>query len=114
MIAAYGTINHNLKHPDATTPTSSPLIRFPKRLNTLHIAKAAGLSLCSGGIFGMGEDWDDRIDMMLMLRDIGVDVMPINFLNPLRHARWRHQPKMAPMECLKIISVARFLHPRRN
>ena len=47
---------------------------FSERINTLRVAKEAGLSLCSGGIFGMGETWDDRLDMMFTLREIGVTV----------------------------------------
>ena len=50
-------------------------------MRTIKIAKQAGLSICSGGIFGMGEVWEDRLDMAFDLRDLGADVVPINFLN---------------------------------
>ena len=105
-------VNHNLETSERHYPNIVTTHPFSERVNTLRIAKAAGLSLCSGGIFGMGEDWSDRIDMMLMLRDIGVDVMPINFLNPIEGTPLADQPKLAPMVALKIISIARFLHPR--
>ncbi len=105
-------VNHNLETSERHYPNIVTTHPFSERINTLRIAKAAGLSLCSGGIFGMGEDWDDRIEMMLMLRDVGVDVMPINFLNPIAGTPLADQPKLAPMLALKIISIARFLHPR--
>lgn len=105
-------INHNLETSERHYPNIVSTHPFAERLNTLRVAKEAGLSLCSGGIFGMGEEWFDRIDMMLTLRDFGVDVMPINFLNPIHGTPLADQPKLPAMECLKIISVARFALPR--
>ncbi len=59
----------------------------------------------------MGEVWEDRLDMMFTLREIGVDVMPINFLNAIHGTPLAGQPKLPPMECLKIIAIARFVLP---
>ena len=59
----------------------------------------------------MGEVWEDRLDMMFTLREIGVDVMPINFLNAIHGTPLENQPKLAPMECLKIVAIARFVLP---
>ena len=59
----------------------------------------------------MGEVWDDRLDMMFTLREIGVDVMPINFLNAIHGTPLEGKPKLPPMECLKIIAIARFVLP---
>lgn len=104
-------INHNIETSERHYPNVVTTHPFSERVNTLKIAKAAGLSLCSGGIFGMGETWDDRIDMMLTLREIGVDVMPINFLNAIHGTPLENQPQLHPMECLKIISIARLVLP---
>jgi biotin synthase len=79
-------INHNIETSQRHYGNIVSTHPFAERINTLKIAKDAGLSLCSGGIFGMGEDWDDRIDMALTLRDLGVDVVPINFLNAIHDA----------------------------
>src|SRR6188768_2885752 len=95
-------INHNIETSERHYPNIVSTHPFSERINTLKVAKAAGLSLCSGGIFGMGEEWYDRLDMMFTLREIGVDVMPINFLNAIHGT---------PMECLKIIAIARFVLP---
>jgi biotin synthase len=107
-------INHNLETSERHYPNIVSTHPFSERVNTLKVAKEAGLSLCSGGIFGMGEEWADRIDMMLMLREIGVDVFPINFLNPIHGTPLEGQPKLPPMECLKIISICRFVLPDKE
>ena len=104
-------INHNIETSERHYPNIVSTHPFSERINTLKVAKAAGLSLCSGGIFGMGEEWQDRLDMMLTLRELGVDVMPINFLNAIGGTPLEGQPMLAPMECLKIISVCRFVLP---
>ncbi|MGC8624599.1 MAG: biotin synthase BioB [Phycisphaerae bacterium] len=104
-------INHNLETGERFYPEIISTHPYSERLRTLYAAKAAGLSLCSGGIFGMGEQWEDRLDMVFTLRDIGVDVMPVNFLNAIAGTPLESQPKVAPMECLKIISICRFIFP---
>ena len=107
-------VNHNLETSERHYPNIVTTHPYSERINTLKIAKAAGLSLCSGGIFGMGEDWDDRLDMILTLRELGVDVMPINFLNAIHGTPLADHPKLPPMECLKIISLCRFLLPNKE
>ena len=104
-------INHNIETSERHYPNIVSTHPFSERINTLKVAKEAGLSLCSGGIFGMGEEWDDRLDMMFTLRELGVDVMPINFLNAIHGTPLEGQPKLAPMECLKIVAIARFVLP---
>ncbi len=104
-------VNHNLETSERFYPEIVSTHPYSERLNTLKTAKQAGLSLCSGGIFGMGESWQDRLDMVFTLRDLGVDVMPINFLNAIAGTPLSGQEKLAPMECLKIISVCRFIFP---
>jgi biotin synthase len=107
-------INHNIETSERHYGNIVTTHPFSERINTLKIAKEAGLSLCSGGIFGMGEDWQDRLDMMFTLREIGVDVMPINFLNAIHGTPLENQPKLSPMECLKIISICRFVLPDKE
>ena len=104
-------INHNIETSERHYPNIVSTHPFAERINTLKVAKEAGLSLCSGGIFGMGEVWEDRLDMMFTLRELGVDVMPLNFLNAIHGTPLEGQPMLAPMECLKIISICRFVLP---
>ncbi len=107
-------INHNLETSERHYPNIVSTHPYSERINTLRVAKEAGLSLCSGGIFGMGEEWSDRLDMLLTLREIGVDVVPLNFLNAIHGTPLENQPELHPMECLKIISIARFLMPKKE
>ncbi len=107
-------INHNLETSERFFPSIVGTHPFSERVRTLKIAKAAGLSLCSGGIFGMGETWRDRVDMALMLRELDVDVVPINFLNPIAGTPLGEVPKLPPMQCLQIVSLYRFLLPDRQ
>lgn len=107
-------INHNLETSERHYGHIVSTHPFSERLNTLKVAKEAGLSLCSGGIFGMGEQWEDRLDMAFTLRELGVDVVPINFLNAIYGTPLENQPKLPPMECLKIISIYRFLMPEKE
>lgn len=107
-------INHNLETSQRHYSNIVSTHPFSERVQTLKNAKAAGLSVCSGGIFGMGEQWQDRIDMLLMLRELGVDVVPLNFLNAIEGTPMENQPKLPPMECLKIISIARYLLPDKE
>lgn len=107
-------INHNLETSERHYPNIVSTHPYSERTNTLRIAKEAGLSLCSGGIFGMGEEWADRLDMLFTLKEFGVDVVPINFLNAIHGTPLENQPKLPPMECLKIISIARFILPDKE
>jgi len=107
-------INHNLETSERFYPSIVSTHPFSERINTLRTAKAAGLSLCSGGIFGLGETWEDRVDMILTLRELDVDVMPINFLNPIAGTPLGDRDKLPPMECLKIIAIARFMLPGKS
>jgi biotin synthase len=87
---------------------------FDERLETLKTAKAAGLQTCSGGIFGMGETWDDRIDMALTLRELDVDSVPVNFLVPIQGTPLGKMSLLEPLEALKIIALFRFALPQKD
>ena len=108
-------VNHNLETSRRNFPNIISTHTYEDRLRTLRIAKEAGLSICSGGIFGMGEDWDDRIDMALALRELGAEVVPINFLNAIPGtALYGRHPDLSPMQALQIVAVYRFLLPDRE
>jgi biotin synthase len=87
---------------------------FADRVKTLEIARAQGFSLCSGGIFGLGETLADRIDLALTLRKLRVDSVPLNFLNPIPRTPLEHQPPLPPLEILKSIALFRFILPRAD
>ena len=71
-----------------------------------------GLDVCSGGIFGLGEDMEDRIDMALQLRELGVSSVPINILSPIKGTPLQDAAPLAHDEILKSIAIYRFILPR--
>ena len=104
--------NHNLQTSRRHYPNIVTTHNYDDRLNTLGHLKAAGISICSGALFGMGETWEDRLDLAFELRDIGPDVVPLNFLIPIEGTPLaRHKEPLEPVECLKIIALYRFLLP---
>ena len=108
-------VNHNLETSRRHFSNIVSTHTYEDRVRTIKTAKAAGLSICSGGIFGMGEDWEDRLDMAFELRDLGADVVPINFLNAIQGTPlYGKQEDLEPMEALKIIAIYRFVLPDRE
>lgn len=105
-------INHNLETSRRNFPNIISTHTYEDRMATIRTAKEAGLSICSGGIFGMGEDWEDRLDMAMALRELDVDVVPLNFLNAIHGTplHGKHEP-LPPMDALKIIAIYRFILP---
>ena len=84
---------------------------YEDKLNTLRAARSAGLSLCSGGILGMGETMEDRVDLALTLRQLGVKSVPVNFLNPIPGTPLAGQELLSPAERRRVIALFRFLLP---
>ena len=104
--------NHNLETSERMYARMVTTHAYQDRLDTLKIAKDAGMSLCTGGIFGIGETWEDRIDMGLTLRDeIKPDVTPLNFLTPISGTPLASAEPLAPREILNIIAMHRLMLP---
>ena len=87
---------------------------YTEKTETVKAAISAGLSICSGGIFGMGETWQDRIDMAFALRRLNVDSVPINFLIPIKGTPLESRELLPPFEALKIIALYRFILPNKE
>ena len=103
--------NHNLETSAGFFPNIVTTHTYSERLQTVEAVSEAGLSICSGGIFGVGESWTDRLDMAFALRDCRPDVVPLNFLHPIAGTPLAQAPPVPPMEILQIIAVFRFLFP---
>ncbi|HYA04033.1 MAG TPA: biotin synthase BioB, partial [Syntrophobacteria bacterium] len=87
---------------------------YDEDVETVRVAKAAGLEVCSGCIMGLGETWEQRVEIAMTLRDLDVDSIPINFLNPILGTRMEKRPLLSPTEALRCIALFRFMHPQRD
>jgi biotin synthase len=107
-------VNHNLNTgPDyyeqiCTTHT------YQDRVNTLRAVRQAGLELCSGGILGMGESYSDIVRMAFELRELQVESIPVNFLNPIDGTPLAGITHLNPRVCLKALAMFRFVNPDKE
>ena len=104
--------HHNLESSEAYYPTLCSTQTWRQRLDTVKSAQAAGLKVCCGGLFGLGESWEDRIELAMILRELGIESIPINFLYPHEGTPMRDTPVLAAAEALRIIALYRFLLPQ--
>lgn len=84
---------------------------YEEKIETLKAAKRAGLSICSGGILGMGETMEDRIDMILTARELGVKSIPVNLLNPIPGTPYEKITPLSNEEACRCVALFRFLVP---
>ncbi len=104
--------HHNLETSQAFYPRICSTHDWQERVRTVRAAQEAGLEVCSGGLFGLGETWQDRIDLALTLRELQVDCVPLNFLHAHPGTPLAEQTPLSADEALRIIAVYRHLLPK--
>jgi biotin synthase len=110
--AGAGWINHNLNTSRRFYPRICTTHSWDDRVATIENVRAAGLSTCSGGIIGMGEDDDDILDLAYATRRLEIDSVPVNFLNPIAGTPLEGTHQLTPEKCLKVACLFRLLNPR--
>jgi biotin synthase len=106
--------HHNLETSEGFSPRICSTHCYADKVRTIKAAQSVGLSVCSGGLFGMGETWQDRIDMAFALRELNVDSVPINFLIPIKGSPLEQRDLLHPFEALKIVALYRFILPQKE
>jgi len=106
--------NHNLETAKSHFPNVCTTHRYEDRVKTVRNLKEAGLEICCGGIFGLGETPKQRLELAFALRELDVDCVPINFLNPIVGTRFQNNPPLRPLELLKMIAIYRFILPKKE
>ena len=84
---------------------------YEDKKEEIRRARAAGLTVCSGGILGMGETWQDRLDMALLLSELHVTSIPLNFLIPVKGTPLGRQKKLETDEITRIVAIFRYINP---
>ena len=115
-LAAAGVdrFNHNLEASRRFFPQVCQTHSYEDRIATVRAAKAAGMEACCGGIVGMGETAEDRVELAFELRELGVESIPVNFLDPRPGTPLAHVQRLTPAECLKALCMFRFVNPSRD
>ncbi|MBI5598724.1 MAG: biotin synthase BioB [Deltaproteobacteria bacterium] len=112
--AGLESYHHNLETSRSFFPNVCTTHGYDEDVATVRAAGELGLHVCSGGIFGLGEGWKDRVELAGTLRDLDVDSVPINFLNPRPGTPLENARNLTPLECLKIIALFRFMLPSKD
>jgi len=106
--------HHNLETSGSFFSNICTTHAYEEDVETVRQAKAAGLSVCSGGIIGMGEGITHRIELAETLRKLDVDCIPINILHPVKGTPLARTAPLPPLEILMTIAVFRFMLPDRD
>ncbi len=103
--------HHNLETSRSFFDQVCTTHTYDDQLETIRAAKRQGLKLCSGGILGMGETPEQRVELAETIREVGVDCVPMNFLNPRPGTPMENVRAITPEECLAAVAVFRLMMP---
>ena len=109
--AGVNRYHHNLETSRRFFPQICTSHTYDDRIKTIKLAQAAGLEVCSGGIIGMGETWQDRIDMAFELAALEIKSIPINVLTAIKGTALENMPRLSAEEILRTIAIFRYINP---
>jgi biotin synthase len=112
--AGLSCYHHNLETAPSFFPHICTTHRYEEDLDTLRTAQDAGLEVCSGGIFGLGESPEQRLELAFTLREMEVDSAALNFLNPIPGTPLERTQSLTPLEILKSVALFRFILPDKD
>ncbi len=112
--AGIDRFNHNLETSERFFAEVVSTHSFSARIETIKHARAAGMTICAGGIAGLGESHDDLIDLCFSLRDLEADSVPLNFLDPRPGTPMAAYSRLSPTDALRALCMFRFVHARAD
>jgi biotin synthase len=104
--------NHNVETAESHFHKICSTHSFRDRVKTIEVLKELGFSICCGGIIGLGESPEQRLELAFSLRQLGIDCIPFNILNPRPGTPLEHSESIPPMEIIKTISLFRLVLPK--
>lgn len=112
--AGASRVHNNLETSEGNFGNVCTTHTFADKVETIRAAQRAGMTVCSGGIMGIGETVEDRIDMALSLRQLGIKSVPVNMLNPIPGTPMEHNAMLTRDDMRRIIAVYRFILPEAS
>lgn len=112
--AGVTSYHHNIETSRRFFPYICTTHTYEQKVETLKLVKAEGMCACSGGIIGMGETWEDRLDMAVSLAELGIDSIPLNALMPIPGTPLEHQQPLTEDDILRTIGFFRYINPEAN
>lgn len=108
------SVHHNLETSRTFFPSVCTTHEYEEDVHAVREAREAGAWVCCGGIFGIGESDEDRVELAMTLRELEVDSIPVNFLNPVPGTPVEGRRELTPVTCLRILAMMRLCHPGRE
>ena len=112
--AGVARYNHNLETARSFFPQIVTTHSWEERVETCRMIQEEGMELCSGGIFGMGESWEQRVEFAGQLRELGPLEIPLNFLDPRPGTPLADSPLLPPLDAIRICALFRLYFPRET
>ena len=112
--AGVTSYHHNIETSRRFFPYICTTHTYDDKIREIRLAQKEGLRVCSGGIIGMGETWDDRLDMAISLSELGIRSIPINVLMPIPGTALEHQPRISGEDAMRTIAFFRFINPEAD
>jgi biotin synthase len=106
--------HHNLETAESHFPAVCTTHSYQERIQTIRAAHKAGMTVCSGGIFGLGETDAQVVELALTLRNLPATAVPVNFWVPAPGTKLEGAANLTPLRCLKILALLRFTLPERE
>lgn len=107
--AGLSRYHHNIETSPRYFPNIVSTHTFQDRIKTIKAAKKCGLEVCSGGIIGLGETMEDRLQMAFILKELDVDSVPINILVPIKGTPLENKDSISCVEAIKTIAIFRII-----